>query len=468
MRSNLHRSDKQTAALERMTTPPSRLCIIAVLVWLVAGSAQGVQRKLVAQNKSPQSASIYDPDPDHLWNRLFDTFYRQNVLNYAGGDRKKTVANWVGPDVLDPPLGCHPRFLLDDEPFARCNAVLDEFLSQQGAEQISDPLKRAVLQRDLWAVFDVLAATNHSLRISGSIDPLPTPTTPSQEQHRSILEGKIARVIRSLVLSPMEVKGLPDTYTAAIQSGASSTGLENSSNDFIPNDLFLTNTAWVEVQPGKLLSHTLMVGGRSVFRVFVKSPPGFTNVLEDHLRNLDEWRRQYQAWATLWRTNYATAEKSQPQPPSGELPVGTQFLLLREMICLDENLQMIPTHIVESVQFRTTYKEGFLEHPVAHEAELNRALLFAGKRGGLKPIASGELRNGGYEGLGSLLVDNKGNGSPLIAFPQNCLACHQSRSLFSNVYTSAKPMRSVSIEPIGRWKDQQDELHELRKLIFRE
>ena len=33
-------------------------------------------------------------------------------------------------------------------------AVLDEFLAEHGEELVKDPLKRAILQRDLWAVFD--------------------------------------------------------------------------------------------------------------------------------------------------------------------------------------------------------------------------------------------------------------------------------------------------------------------------
>jgi hypothetical protein len=446
-----------------MVFPASWFGILAVLVWLVGCQAQAAPKKLAAEAKSLQSESIYDPDPNHLWNRLFVTFYRQKIVRYADRDRKKTVASWVGPDVLDAPLGDHPRFLLDDEPFARCDAVLDEFLSQHGAERIRDPLKRAVLQRDLWAVFDVLALTNHTLRIEGSIGSWRTNTTASQEKHRSILQGKLAQVIRSLALSPMELKSLPDTYAAAILSGAFSKKLERDGDNPLADDLFATNTPWFEVQPEHLLTHTLMVDGRSLFRVFVKAPAGFTNVLEDHVRNLEEWRRQHQAWATVWRTNHARAEKMEPQRPSGELP-GTQLLLLREMICLDENLQMTPTHIVESVQFRTTYKKGLQEHLVAREAELNRKLLFQGKQGGLKTIAAGEPRSMAYDSLGSLTVDNQGNRSPLIAFPNNCIACHQSRLLFSNTYVSAKPMRSIPIEPIRRWKEENGKLHELRDL----
>src|SRR5260221_494436 len=146
--------------------------------------------------------------------------------------------------------------------------------------------------------------------------------TASQEEHRSILERKLARVIRSLALSPMEVKSLPDTYTAAVQQGAFSNKLENYAGNFLPSDLFATNTPWFEVQPEHLLNHTLMVEGRSVFRAFVKPPAGFTNVLEDHVRNLEEWRRQYQAWGALRRGNHAKPEKMEPPRPTCEVPGG--------------------------------------------------------------------------------------------------------------------------------------------------
>src|SRR5436309_2048584 len=85
------------------------------------------------------------------------------------------------------------RLLLEDEPFARCNALLDEFISWHGATLIHEPLKRALLQRDLWAVFDVLAETDQK-----PVFPFPTstefinrsPHPAALEQHRFTLERK--------------------------------------------------------------------------------------------------------------------------------------------------------------------------------------------------------------------------------------------------------------------------------------
>src|SRR5258705_5955106 len=165
----------------------NRFCIAKMVLlaslcsWLPNARAEPTE-----ENNSRQSVSIYHHDPNHLWNRLFVTFYRQQISMYrSSGDRSRTEQHWIGPDVLDPPVG---RFLLDDAPFAKANLILDEFLNKQGAGLVDDGVKRVTLQRDLWAVFDLLASTNV----------LQQPLTPAQQQRRLVLRGKIAQIIRSL------------------------------------------------------------------------------------------------------------------------------------------------------------------------------------------------------------------------------------------------------------------------------
>jgi hypothetical protein len=436
-----------------------QLGMLAVILLISLCRLQAASREQAKPAESSQAVSIYDPNPNHLWNRLFVTFYRQQVSSLSGG---KTFTHWVGPDVLDPPIGYHPRFLLDDEPFRKCDSVLDEFLSQQGAKLIQDPLKRVVLQRDLWAVFDALEQAVPGFIITA------TTNTPVQEQHRIILERKLASTIRSLALSRTEIDNLPDTYAAAISSGGFSDRLESNRYNFLPAGLFATNSTWYEVNPSDpRLQHSFMVGGRSVFRAFIKSPVGFTNVLGDTIREFEEWSVKYQSWTQLYQTNRDAARHKEPQRPEGILPVGTQFLLLREMICLDENLQMVPTHLIESVQFRTSSKKGFSEQAIDREAELSRVLLFVNKQGGLRPVAEGELTIPGYASLGPLETNAEGNSSGQVAFPQNCVVCHQQTSrLMSGVRESAKPMRSTSIKSISEWKVKKGKLDRLRELAL--
>src|ERR1043165_9940310 len=67
------------------------------------------------------TATVYDADPKHLWNRLFAAFYSRAVEynDRTNPDlwKKATHPPTLGPVILDPPLGVHPRFLLDNGPF---------------------------------------------------------------------------------------------------------------------------------------------------------------------------------------------------------------------------------------------------------------------------------------------------------------------------------------------------------------
>jgi hypothetical protein len=103
-------------------------------------------------------------------------------------------------------------------------------------------------------VFDLLASTNV----------LQQPLTSAQQQRRFVLRGKIAQIIRSLALARVQIEKLPDTYDAAIRSGAFSHKPDET--NFLPSDLFAANSGWVEVQTGRnLLMHTAVAGGRSLF-----------------------------------------------------------------------------------------------------------------------------------------------------------------------------------------------------------
>ena len=490
---------------------------------VVYGDTAGPQPQQANQIAPPPSIAIYDADPNHLWNRLFAVFYLRKIANntYARTDvgwsmNRLEAPRWVGPDVLDPPLGYHPQFLLDDEPFTNCSALLDEFLNRHGDTLIHDPLKRALLQRDLWAVFDVLAeAGQNSVIPMGAIEfrsTSPAPFSAAQEKHRTILERKLAHVIHALALSRAEIESLPDTYVAAVKSGAFSDVLQTNRYNFLPRDLINTNSGWYEILPAGPLTqigphlpeHTLVAGGRSVFRAFVNLPADTqdTSVLSNYVvqsvqaleeseRNNKVWRQfwatntiarsnvvalmqQPEVWKEFLLTNRESVENLNPKPTRGprQLPWGTQFLLLREMICLDENGQLIPSHVVESVQFRTIYWTGSSrdsserEHRVAREVELSRALLFQGQQGGLRPIPAGEPRARAYNNLGHLRVDEEGNGPPQKDFPHNCAECHSGNDLFSHVAAFSTPARSATIESIARWKQESGKINLLRELMF--
>jgi len=399
------------------------------------------------------SEAIYDPDPNHLWNRLFDAFFHQRICF-----RDTKAPEWIGPDVVDPPFGRHPPFILDDHSYQECNALLDEFL-QNGANLIHDPVRLAVFQHDLWAIFDTLAGVGEIPMVGSALGTV-QPLTVAQKQYRTILEQKLAKAIRSLALSRAEIQNLPDTYRLAAGSGAFSNQIDPKQFAFPPDNLFTTNGGWVELAADYPLRHTRVVGGRSNFRAFIKVPTNEvgTNILADYLR----WSRQI--------VDDANNSNSSHLPKLRLFPIGTQSLLLREMICINENGEMAPTHIVETIQVRASYKAILKEHLFAREVELNRQALFAGRQGGLLPVTADSPQAMFYDSLGYLRVDDLAQGPPLTTFPDNCAGCHQLRDSgtfsFNWNVSASIPRRSVSIEPLIAWKKENgkfDLLHTFAK-----
>src|SRR5690242_17617637 len=111
--------------------------------------------ELAGSLRSNEPPPLFDADPQHLWNRLFAAVtIRPSLLpsvkdgppvaRIEGGDRIEFFG-WGKTTWWDEPA--HVAGLAE---------LLDQFLSQ-GREKLStDPLKRVLLQRDLWTLFDFL------------------------------------------------------------------------------------------------------------------------------------------------------------------------------------------------------------------------------------------------------------------------------------------------------------------------
>ena len=93
---------------------------------------------------------LFDPDPRHPWNRLHRFLY---VRTLGSG---KTLDY----DGLDAPVSRLGKFLIVEPSHKQALILLDDFLKTNADKRIKDPLKRALMQRDLWYVFDALAQTN--------------------------------------------------------------------------------------------------------------------------------------------------------------------------------------------------------------------------------------------------------------------------------------------------------------------
>jgi hypothetical protein len=285
--------------------------------------------------KEGQSAwSIFDPDPDHPWNRVFRQLYQ----------RTTTDGEEYGADELDPLLWFDTTYLLTGDSHQQVVRVLDEFLSNNADNLIQPPLKRAMFQRDLWAVFDWLVS---------QAEPYPAA--------REALAVRLVEIMKRIALSREEILSLPDNYRLAVSSGLYPTAFQGDHPEeiFLPPDLFQPDSAWVPIgrEGGPAaMTHTeaFPFFGRSVFLVFYRSPDG---------------RR-----ATLDFIDALNTE------PSRALTMGLDVALVRRMLLIDDEGNLVLSPMVEMIQIR-----HFNPAQSFYEFELDRSRLFDGVAGGLVP-----------------------------------------------------------------------------------
>ena len=112
-------------------------------IWAVSATGRVVEQAPV----QPVRLNLYHADPNHLWNRLHRHFHVR-----TGPDGQEH-----GVDTVDPLIWRESRYLLTGPSHEQAVRLLDEFLGSRAETLITDPLKRAVFQHDMWALFDWLA-----------------------------------------------------------------------------------------------------------------------------------------------------------------------------------------------------------------------------------------------------------------------------------------------------------------------
>jgi hypothetical protein len=324
--------------------------------------------------------TLYDPDPAHLWNRLHRALWV----------RTRPDGKEYGHDRLDPLLWLETKYLVEGKAHEQAVAVLDEFLAEHGEKLVKDPLKRAILQRDLWAVFDWTTETGQNTR-EAYLRRSPPP--------RRALQLRLARCIQRLALTPAAIQTLPDNYAAAVASRAFAEKYDSDHPErpFLPPDLFQKDGPWVEVEVDNASTvaasrHVHDFGARAAFRVFLRFPEGRKATLA-YFAKLHDFPRP---WVLTPESARRQHDLLVLNPELPQFPVGTQAALVRQMLVVDSEGRIANTRVTESVQLRVfraiakwTPEEDRRDKPADqafYEFTRGRALLFASKTGGLQPL----------------------------------------------------------------------------------
>jgi hypothetical protein len=392
------------------------ICSVALLVAVVVRFS----------SRGASGPVLYDADPGNAWNQLYKVLF---IRTDAKGRE-------FGTDSLDLLYWSATRHLLEGDSATGATQALDQFLNQHGEKLISDPLKRAILQRDLWALFDWAAA--RSVREHPQIHLAAV----------SALNARLAEAIRRVALTKQQIDALPDNYAAAAASKTYPPAFDPTQPDsaFLPPDLFAKDGPWVcvEMQSYKNLPapvHTEQFGGRSAFLVFMKLPGGRADTLayisklnqfpELLILDISKAKEIYRAHGLVLPLA-GNPEGPWMNPGIPQFPAGTSVALVRQAILLDDQGNLTSTHLTESVQFRvyrTIERTIGDNHPQStFEFELSRANLFAGNAGGLRAIGKDEK---GFTKFLSMGIDPFENPSAGPGTLMNCTNCHYAEGIQS-------------------------------------
>jgi hypothetical protein len=252
----------------------------------------------------------YASDPNHIWNRV-----HRRLL-----ERRDAKGKTWGCDEVDPLLWQQSKHILAGPAYAETVRLLDEFINAHAEQLIHDPLRRAIFQRDMWAIFDWLArpADDHP-------------------RERVELERRLAAIIKAVALTPAEIERLPGNY-AQMRGSSTSDGLAlpDGAGDWLMMGRDDATPA--------AAAHSIAFS-RSLFLVYLKLPSGGLEASR-YLESMRGYSRQRpQADDCMLHTC---------GPP--QFPAGTELALVRRALLIDVDGRPAASPITESVQLRRYVK----------------------------------------------------------------------------------------------------------------
>ena len=312
----------------------------AIACLVVLGMLSAETQPKAEKAKDETAVTLFDADPAHPWNRLYQFLYVPIGNEIGGSECRGADARRQEP------------FLLHNAAYDKAVRMLDAFLQSKDDERVKDPVKRALLQRDLWYAFDSLG----EIPYPGERGIHEEPT-----QRRRALQKRLAQLMRRLEQPASRLKALPDNYGLTVKKGTypAKFDAEHPERPYLPADLRLDDKSdWVIVRAASTdlsaPAHNLFVEGKSVFLTLLRLP-GPRKKTEDYLADMPEDRG-----------------KKGFQP----LPDGSQVALVRRMLLPDDKGELRPTPLIEDVRLRIFSKR---REQHAYEFTLARGGLLSGR-----------------------------------------------------------------------------------------
>lgn len=301
--------------------------------WLSAVAA--LMAGICGRAAEPVPISLYDKDPNHLWNRLYSALMtRAPELDAAVND------------LLDPPFWFNTQHLLDGDSNRQAVALLGEFVKGQPLPGSMTAWQRAVMQRDLLGILHWLADREFSQRGAW--------TAPQRE-----LSAALARAIRGVALTEEEIRKLPDNYAAAVAAPDAVTAFDAAHPaPFLPKDLLADDGPWIALErmgDSEMAAtvHFMLFQSRSVFEVRMRHPEGRAEG-KAYLKQLADMPNPF------LKEKPARPVRDPVGPPAGpwlnpetpQFPPGTMWALVRRAVLADTKGTPVVSPLVESVQIR--------------------------------------------------------------------------------------------------------------------
>lgn len=383
-----------------------------------------------------QISNIFSTDPQDNWNQLYNEL--PMLLDCKARSLDALGEGQLVKQVLE--------FLRNPQNQEKVKSALDGFISNiESNLNFKDPIKRMVLQRDLWAVYEA----------SG----------PGINPEVEVVQKKLAQAILKLALGREKLESLSINYSNCLNYRASF-NVDSPDQAYLPDGIFSGSGPWIPISyDGDVESpapfHQKFVNGRSNFLVEFRHPSGKEAGLE-YLKTVNLFP---QPWVINPNRISAQGSRNSPVLWNTDIPQfadGSQVALLRKMVVIAADGSLFASNVVESLQIRLFEDVLNLKNPTKiarqskqrfFEFRLSRPDLISGKCG-LSFLDEPEEKPQ-YSSVHDLAEDslNEGREAKLNSFRQRCSACHQGIGILTfNSYLGSLQANAASFGSLGAFQ----------------